>query len=84
MTRADYEGEEPPEIIFDECMMQSWDLFCAMQTQWRSSGAGAYGFDYNVLPMLFRIYKIDDEEMALNDLRIMESKALEMMHADKK
>ncbi|QCW18521.1 tail length tape measure protein [Escherichia phage vB_EcoS_W011D] len=83
LTRADYEGEEPPEIIFDESMMQSWDMFCAMQTQWRSAGAGAYGFDYNVLPMLFKIYKIDDEEMALNDLRIMESKALEMMHASK-
>ena len=54
-----------------------------MQTQWRSAGGGAYGFDYNVLPMLFKIYKIDDEEMALNDLRIMESKALEMMYAGK-
>lgn len=54
-----------------------------MQTQWRSSGTGAYGFDYNVLPMLFRIYKIEDEEMALNDLRIMEAKALEMMHMKK-
>lgn len=54
-----------------------------MQTQWRSAGCGAYGLDYNVLPMLFDIYKIDDREMALNDLRIMESKALEMMHAGK-
>lgn len=61
-------------------MMQSWDLFCAMQTQWRSSGVGVCGFDYNVLPMLFKIYKIEDEEMALNDLRIMEQKALEMIH----
>lgn len=80
LTRSDYEGEEPPEIIFDESMGQSWDVFCAMQTQWRSAGAGAYGLDYNVLPMLFDIYKIDDREMALNDLRIMEQKALEMMH----
>lgn len=54
-----------------------------MQTQWRTAGAGAYGFDYNVLPMLFKIYKIDDEEMALNDLRVMESKALEMINANK-
>lgn len=84
LTRADYDGEDPPEVIFDESMMQSWDIFCAMGTQWRSAGAGAYGFDYNVLPMLFRIYKIDDEEMALNDLRIMEQKALEMMQANNK
>ena len=65
-------------------MMQSWDIFCAMQTQWRISMGGAYGFDYNVLNMLFDIYKIEDREMALNDLRIMEQKALEMMHASKK
>lgn len=52
-----------------------------MQTQWRCSGSGAYGFDYNVLPMLFEIYKVEDREMALNDLRIMEQKALEMMHS---
>lgn len=55
-----------------------------MQTQWRTSMGGAYGFDYNVLNMLFDIYKIEDREMALNDLRIMEQKALEMMHASKK
>lgn len=51
-----------------------------MQTQWRSAGAGAYGLDYNVLPMLFRIYKIDNEEMALNDVRVMEAEALKRMH----
>lgn len=84
MSRADYEGEEPPEIIFDESQMQSWDIFCALQTQWRCSAGGVYGFDYNVLPMLFKIYKIEDEEMALNDLRVMESKALEMIHANNK
>ncbi|ALT58243.2 tail length tape measure protein [Escherichia phage JMPW1] len=50
-----------------------------MLTQWRSSGAGAYGLDYNVLPMLFKIYKIEDEELALQDVRIMEAKALEMV-----
>lgn len=79
MTRADYDEEEPETINFDESMNQAWDVFCAMGTQWRSAGAGAYGLDYNVLPLLFRIYKIDDEEMALNDVRIMEGVALEIM-----
>ncbi|AYJ73295.1 tail length tape measure protein [Cronobacter phage CS01] len=84
MSREDYEGEDPEEVIFDESMMESWDLFCAMQTQWRSAGGGPYGFDYNVLPMLFRVYRIDDEEAAFNDLRIMESKALEMLNQKSK
>ena len=83
LSRSDYEGEDPPEVIFDESMFQSWDLFCAMQTQWRSTSGSVYGFDYNVLPMLFDIYKIEDREMALNDLRIMEQKALEMIHSNK-
>lgn len=80
MRRSDYENEEPEELLFDASMMQSWDVFSSMQTQWRSAGSGAYGLDYNVLPMLFRVYKIDDEECALNDLRIMELRALELMH----
>lgn len=80
LTREDYDNEEPEEIPFDESMYQSWEVFCAMQTQWRSAGAGAYGLDYNVLPMLFRIYKIEDEEAALNDVRIMESVALTIMN----
>lgn len=77
---SDYEDEEPEEIVMDETMYQSWEIFCSMSTQWRSAGAGAYGLDYNVLPMLFRIYKIDDEEMALNDVRVMEALALQIMN----
>lgn len=64
----------------DESMAQSWDVFCSMSTQWRSSGAGVYGLDYNVLPFLFKVYNVTDEEMALNDIRIMEQKALEMIN----
>ena len=70
-------------MILSEDLMQSWDIFCAMQTQWRVSAGGAYGFDYNVLPMLFEIYKVEDREMTLNDIRVMESKALEMMQSQK-
>lgn len=84
LSKADYEGEEPEEVFGSEDMLKSWDVFCAMQTQWRSAGAGAYGLDYNVLPMLFKIYKIDDEELTLNDVRVMEQKALEMMHHNAK
>lgn len=79
-----FDDDEPEEILMSADMIQSWDVFCAMQTQWRSAGAGAYGLDYNVLPMLFKIYKIDNEELALNDLRVMEQKALEMMHHNSK
>ena len=80
LTREDYLNDEPEVLLFDESMHQSWEVFCAMQTQWRASVNGVYGLDYNVLPMLFKIYKIDDEEMTLNDVRIMEGQALKEMH----
>ena len=80
LTMEDYLNEEPEILEFDAELYASWEMFCAMQTQWRSSGVGAIGLDYNVLPMLFRIYKIDDEELALNDVRIMEAEALKRMH----
>lgn len=83
MKRSDYEGEEPEELFFDETMMQSWDVYCAMSTQWRVGACGATGLDYNCLPFLFKVYKIDDDEMALNDIRILEAKALDMMNAKK-
>lgn len=84
LSKADYEDEEAEEIKFTEDMIAAWNVFIAMQTQWRSAGAGAYGLDYNVLPMLFRVYKITDEELALNDIRLLEAKALEMMHLNNK
>lgn len=80
LTMEDYLNEDPEILEFDSELYSSWEMFCAMQTQWRSSGVGAIGLDYNVLPMLFRIYKIEDEELALNDVRIMEAEALKRMH----
>lgn len=83
MKRSDYEDEDAEEIIFDESMMQSWDVYCAMATQWRVGMNGATGLDYNVLTFLFRVYNVTEEEMVLNDIRILEAKALEMMNAKK-
>lgn len=83
MKRSDYEGDEPEELYFDETMMQSWDVYCAMSTQWRVGACGVTGLDYNCLPFLFKVYKIDDDEMVLNDIRILEAKALDMMNAKK-
>ncbi|ATN94105.1 tail length tape measure protein [Shigella phage vB_SflS-ISF001] len=76
---SDYEDEEFETIIGDAEMVKGWNVFTSMLIQWRSSGAAAYALDYNVLPMLFKIYKIEDVELALQDIMIMEAKALEMI-----
>lgn len=80
LTIEDYMNQDPEILELDDSCHSSWEMFCAMQTQWRTSAVGAIGLDYNVLPMLFRIYKIDDEELALNDIRVMEADALKRMN----
>ena len=79
MKRSDYD-QDAEEVIFDDGMMNSWDVFASMLTQWRTNGSSVYGLDYNVLPILFRVYKIDDEEMCFNDVRILEQAALAIMN----
>jgi hypothetical protein len=54
-------------------------IFMAMGTQWRIGMSGATGLDYSVLPAVFELYGITDRKQAFNDLRVMESAALEVM-----
>lgn len=84
MRRSDYDDEEPEELYFDDDMMLAWTVYQAASTQWRVGMNGATGIDYSVLPFLFDVYNIKDKEMVLNDLRILEFKALDMMQRMKK
>lgn len=84
MRRSDYEDEEPEELYFDDDMMLAWTVYQAASTQWRVGMNGATGIDYSVLPFLFDVYNVKDKEMTLNDLRILECKALEMMQVRQK
>lgn len=84
MRRSDYEDEEPEELFFDDDMMLAWTVYQAASTQWRVGMNGATGIDYSVLPFLFDVYNVKDKEMTLNDLRILECKALEMMQVRQK
>jgi len=38
------------------------------------------GLDYSVLPWLMKVLGIENEATALNDIRIMESAALRVIH----
>lgn len=84
MRRSDYDDEEPEELTFDDDMMLAWTVYQAASTQWRVGMNGATGIDYSVLPFLFDVYNVKDKEMTLNDLRILECKALEMMQVRQK
>ncbi|AEQ39213.1 hypothetical protein [Enterobacter phage F20] len=83
LRRSDYEADLE-EIHFDEETAQSWQLFQAMQTQWRIGMNGPTGLDYNTLPMLFELYKIDNREAALIDLQILEGAYLKEIYKKSK
>lgn len=80
LTPEDYETEDAE--VWPE-NWQAWCLFDAMRTQWRTRGMEGrpYGLDYGVL---FRLMDEDglagrDWRDTLDDIRVMESAALEEM-----
>lgn len=72
-------GEDETSIYQDNA--KAVMVFVDIMTQWRTGAAGAVGLDYNVLPMVFDLRKIEGEERAevFDGVRVMESAALEAM-----
>jgi hypothetical protein len=63
----------------------SYQVFSCIGTQWRTGMNGATGLDYNVLPEIWRRLKVPFKERdnIFQDIRIMESTALETMRENK-
>lgn len=61
--------------------MQSFAVFEAMGTQWRTGMSGPTGLDYQVLPMVMGLLEVDqDQHQAIfADVRVMEQAALRTM-----
>jgi hypothetical protein len=63
--------------------VQAYELFCAMDTQWRIGMAGPTGLDYAALPMALRMIgaaRVDWQQL-MADIRVMESAALQAMRS---
>lgn len=61
---------------------ESFELFHAMTTQWRSGMNGATGFDYSAVPAVMDLLGIKGRKRrrrAFDDLRLMEREALATM-----
>lgn len=60
---------------------QTVDLFIAIATQWRIAMGGPTGLDYNVLFRMIDNLGLpsNDWKVAFDDIRVMESAALESM-----
>ncbi|WP_306459514.1 DUF1799 domain-containing protein [Serratia fonticola] len=77
MTLEDM-ASDPVEILPD--VWQSFEVFRAMATQWRTGMSGVTGLDYNCLPWLMKLHGVEDEAVALTDIRVMEATALSVIH----
>ena len=55
-------------------------MFTRVQTQWRTTMSGVVGFDYGVVLELARLQQIADPIALLDDLRIMENRAIELLN----
>ena len=80
-TPEDYETD--PVEVYPE----NWpavDVFIAMSTQWRVGMAGATGLEYLVLFRLLdrRFGDSDEWDGVFEDIRVMESAALEQMRKE--
>lgn len=55
-------------------------MFLRCQTQWRSTGNGVMGLDYNVVLQLCNVYAVTDKRQLMDDLQIMEARARELIN----
>ena len=57
------------------------NVFISMSTQWRAGMGGAYGLDYNALPVVMRIISVPRSEWpeVFDGVRTMEDAALEVL-----
>lgn len=54
-------------------------MFLRCSTQWRTGPMGHVGLDYCVVLELMGLYAVDDRRQTLEDLQIMEARALELI-----
>lgn len=73
-----------PVEIWPENIL-AYEVFCAMDTQWRIGMAGPTGLDYAALPVALRMVGAPRAEWAqlMADVRLMESAALQAMRSEK-
>jgi Phage related hypothetical protein (DUF1799) len=78
------EASGPPVEVWPDCL-PAVNLFISLQTQWRSGYAGYTGLDYGCVPDVLRLMGVARRYWPgiFDDLRVMESAALETMHKGK-
>lgn len=80
-------GIEMPDQSTEPELYEVWPehkesllMFLRCQTQWRMGPSGATGLDYRVVLELLRLYNIKDRKAAMDEIQIMEARALELLN----
>ena len=55
-------------------------MFLRCQTQWRMGPSGMVGLDYKVVFDLFGLYNVEDRQLVMEEVQIMEARALELFN----
>ena len=79
-------GIEFPEHLLKHKHCEIWPeqeealtMFLRCQTQWRCGPSGVIGLDYGVVIQLCNLYHVGDKCQLMEDLQIMEGRALELI-----
>lgn len=79
-----YGGEESdylPVIELHAEIIESYNLFGDLETQWRVSAAGSLtGLDYSAVPFVMDAHGITEKRYTLRDLRVLEAAALRVIN----
>ena len=82
-----YGGEESdylPVIELHTEIIESYNLFGDLETQWRVSATGAItGLDYAAVPFVMDAHGITDKRHTLRDLRLLEAAAIRVINQRK-
>ena len=82
-----YGGEESdylPVIELHTEIIESYNLFGDLETQWRVSATGAItGLDYAAVPFVMDAHGLMDKRNTLRDLRLLESPAIRSLNNTK-
>ena len=70
-------------VVWPDCW-PAVDAFLRCQTQWRTTAAGVIGLDYGVVLAVLKELGATDVLVALDDVRVIESRALKEINRGNK
>jgi len=68
-----------PTVEVEPAIQKEFALFADLDTQWNVSFAGPVGLKYEVVKELAELYDLPFDRLLLDDIRVMESAALQRM-----